>query len=335
MQIHFSRNMFRSKWAWLQLFPLAAMLVSVLCFASGMDTASSKSVFNYFHEIAGICIGLGVFAFGFRILRKKWLIDNTPTSKVRSVAMGMAEVKGKAAQRGMLKSRLCMTECAFFKFLIERQVKDSKGRTHWEVVEQGASSNYFYVEDETGKLLVDPLDVEDIMDPDYCVTDTKGGKVMRYTEWYIQPGDNIYIFGTVRKFNDNINDRKERLAQKLRELKANKGKLMQFDADKDGQISVEEWDKAVKAAEEELLKEELSPKGSPEDDIVIAKGDMEKTFIISDKSENDISKRLLLLSAAFVIIGIAVAAGLTASLVARSGLLPHYLAIPWDTFYKD
>lgn len=327
--------MFKSKWGWLQLFPLAAGLLVIVCMALGFREVESKRIFNFFHEFAGISAGFILFGWGFRVLRKKWLIDNTPTSTIRSVAMGMAEVKGKAVKKCELLSRITMAHCVFHKFLIEKEVKGSKGRSHWETVEQGASTNYFYIQDDTGKLLVDPIYVENIMDPDYTFTDWKNGHKMRYTEWYILPGDSVYIFGTVRKFKDNICDRKERLTQKLRELKANKEKLMQFDADKDGQISPEEWDKAVKGAEEELLQEEITTPASQEDDIVIAKGELEKTFIISDKSENEISNKLLLTSAAFVIIGIALVTGLTVSLVARAGLLPEYLVIPWDSFYKD
>jgi len=335
MNILIGRGMFKSKWGWLQGVPLAAILISLACFAIGLDTEHTKSVFNYFHETAGVCIGFGLFLWGFRVLKKKWLLDNTPTSTVRSAAMGATELKGKAVKKYDLTSRLCRAVCVYFRFLIEREVKDSKGRTHWEIVDQGASTNYFYLEDETGKILIDPMGAEDVMDPDYRVTDRQNGRLMRYTEWYIKPGDSIFAFGTVRKFKDNIVDRKEKLTQKLRELKTNKEKLMQFDADRDGQLSVEEWDAAVKSAEEDLLGEELAHQPSIEDDIVMALGEAEKTFIISDKSENEISKKLLLTSAAFVIIGGIIVVGITVSLVARLGLLPGYLAVPWDTFYKD
>ncbi|MFH1369009.1 MAG: GIDE domain-containing protein [Elusimicrobiota bacterium] len=331
MNITFHRGMFGSKWGWLRIIPIAAFLVVGVCVLIGLGEHETNRVFGYFHEIAGISAGFGLFLFGFMVLKKKWLIDNTPTSKIRSVAMGFSEVKGKAREKYGLKSRITLCECVFFKFMIEKRVKDSKGRTHWEILEQGSSTNYFYIEDDTGKLLVDPLDAEIVMPPDYAYTE--GDK--RYTEWCLQSGDQAYVLGTVKKFRDYITDRKEKLTAKLRGLKADKKKMMEFDANKDGQICGEEWDKAVKAVEEELLREELQNPQPEGDDIVIAKGDAEKTFILSDRSENEVSRKMFISCVTFVIIGIVLVTGLSVSLTARIGLLPDYMVIPWETFYSD
>jgi hypothetical protein len=271
----------------------------------------------YAHEVILIVAGAVLFVLGFRKLREKWLIDNTPSSKIRSVAMGLSEIKGTARKKFGLLSRLTRAECVYFKFTIEREVRDSKGRASWKTIEHGESTNYFYVEDETGKILVDPLNAEVVMDPDYRVVDVQAGRRMRYTEWYICPADQVYVLGTVRKFQDNTPDRKDKLLARLKELKEDKKALMQFDADGDGQISVEEWDKAVEAVNDDILREELRNPAGSEEDLVVAQGDIERTFILSDKSENQISSRFFLTSAGFVIIGVVLIAWMSVSIILK------------------
>ncbi len=53
--------------------------------------------------------------YGFYLLRMKRSIENTPTSKIRSVAMGMVEVKGKAIRKHALVSPMTQTSCVFYR----------------------------------------------------------------------------------------------------------------------------------------------------------------------------------------------------------------------------
>jgi hypothetical protein len=47
-----------------------------------------------FYSVGGLLLGLYVFYRGFHHFRRKRLIENTPTSKVRSIAMGLVEIFG-------------------------------------------------------------------------------------------------------------------------------------------------------------------------------------------------------------------------------------------------
>ena len=42
-----------------------------------------------------IIIGTGLLIQAFRLFKKKKMIENIPTSKVRSIAMGLVELNGK------------------------------------------------------------------------------------------------------------------------------------------------------------------------------------------------------------------------------------------------
>lgn len=325
------------------IIPAGAILLVVICLLLGIVSFSeARNLFGYAHEIPLILVGFYVFLNGFERYRKKRLVENIPTSKIRSVAMGLSELMGKAKQSaigGPLKSPITHTDCVYYRFLIEKERRGYKGRRYWTVVNEGNSTNYFYIEDETGKILVDPLESEVILPKDYEYVDEEivgiSSYRKRYTEWYIQPGEQVYVLGTVMKFKDDVLARKEKLIERLRQLKEDKEKLKKFDINKNGQISVEEWDKAREAIEQKLLEEELKQPSEPEDDIVIAKGDNEKTFIISDHSEKEVTKKIGIKSIYLILGGCCLIIGMFASLLARTGFLPESLIIPWEKFYKD
>lgn len=323
---------FRRSFLFIPVVALLALAGTIIVCTLGK--VSFKETFGYIHEVLLILVGFYVFLNGFVQYKKKRLVENIPTSKIRSVAMGLSELIGNTEQKFPLKSPLTHTDCVYYRFAIEEERRDFKGTRYWKVVNKGNSANYFYIKDDTGEILVDPLDAEVILPVDYEYVDTIGERRKRYTEWYIQPGEQVYVLGTVRKFKDAVLDRKEKLKERLRKLKEDKERLKQFDIDKDGQISIEEWDKAREQIEQELFEEELKQPQEPKDDIVIAKGDIEKTFIISDRSKKEVSKKIGIKSILLIFIGFCLVVGMCASLLARSSFLPQKFAIPWKNFYE-
>ena len=57
---------------------------------------SSSSSFPSVWPILGACAGVYLFYHGFQLLVRKRLIENTPSSKIRSAAMGLVELSGLA-----------------------------------------------------------------------------------------------------------------------------------------------------------------------------------------------------------------------------------------------
>lgn len=111
----------------------------------------------------------GVFALGLLILygaviqrRKKSVIQDIPTSKVRSVAVGMTEVKGEPVPRdGPLESPLSGTECIAYVYSVDRYHSGGRNSSSgWNTVEAGIKAPEFYVDDGTGRILVDPEGAE-------------------------------------------------------------------------------------------------------------------------------------------------------------------------------
>lgn len=162
---------------------------------------------------------LGFFR-GFKIRAEKKLIENIPTSTVRGLAVGLAEVQGSAAVfQKMLQSHFTKIECVFFRYKVE-EYRSSGKSGRWVTIAEYSSPELFCLEDETGKVLVDPADAEYFLAEDRKYNlgfgakdkDTfEGGlttlgisaqgflgmdKSLRCSESYVLPGDRIYVMGT-------------------------------------------------------------------------------------------------------------------------------------------
>jgi hypothetical protein len=168
----------------------------------------------------GFFAGIVSFANGLSSLRLKRLIENTPTSKVRAAAIGLVEVCGEAVPcAGKLSSPFSGKDCIYYKYTIEEYRRSGKS-SRWITVKNGDSRMRFYVQDDTGKILVNPdeasieipVDGEynsgSGQDPSACVLDFLDAsginhegffgwnKTMRFREYFIAPGDTVYVMGT-------------------------------------------------------------------------------------------------------------------------------------------
>lgn len=280
--------------------------------------------------------GAGLIVYGFNRLREERLIADTPTSRVRSVAMGVAELAGIAREKQPLVSPLTGAGCLYYHYTVEEERSSGKSK-EWVTVDQGESSQPFYLEDETGRIMVDPEGAETILNVAYRETKREGGwlgRRRRYTEWRIVPGQRIFVVGTVRKIHDMVLERRVKLTEKLQALKKDEDRMSAFDTDKDGRIDPEEWEAAVRTVQVELLREQASEAPvKPEDDQAIGRGDAEKTFVIADRGERAILQGMALKAYGSLVGGFVVAMIMSMSLLARSGVLPARLAIQWRNIF--
>jgi len=105
---------------------------------------------------AAVGFGAGLFWFfkGFRVYREYRVLADTPEIPIRSVAMGLVEIHGKATGQQTVLSPVTKTPCFFYKVDIEKWVRDKNGG-HWSHAATQAEGTRFYLEDATGKVLVD------------------------------------------------------------------------------------------------------------------------------------------------------------------------------------
>lgn len=266
---------------------------------------------------AGFCGGIWWFFHGFKLFRKKQLIDNIPTSKVRGMAMGLVELSGRAKRSTPLKGPLSQEDCVAYTYLIERYERREKSSS-WVTIAKGNSFQCsFDLEDETGHVTIVPHNVEFIADAAYSFTTgwgktlppnlinfmtessiayrgLLGNHTLRFTERSIRPGDSIYVLGTAKKTAASVQEeqiRKNRLVERLKEVKNDPKFMAQADTNQDGHISEDEWQRAVLKVEHDLLQNEMSQAvASDVPDVVIGQGETEKTFIVSNKSQEDLNQ---------------------------------------------
>ena len=103
----------------------------------------------------GAIAGVYWFVKGFRLLQRKRLVLNTPTSKIRSASMGLVEISGLAASPFVMISPLKRVECYYYRS-VAWQLKQQGKNSTWEKVAEEILQVPFYLDDDSAKVLVDP-----------------------------------------------------------------------------------------------------------------------------------------------------------------------------------
>jgi hypothetical protein len=156
-------------------------------------SAFSTAIFADFNQsqvVGGLLPWVGMLVAIFALwrslsaCRRKRLIDNLPTSKVHGVFIGLVELKCTAQCEQPLESFLSATSCVYYSFAIEERwsrevtetVSDGKGGTRtetrtesgWTTVDSRTQMTPFYLQDDTGHLLVRPegarVEARDVFD---------------------------------------------------------------------------------------------------------------------------------------------------------------------------
>ena len=172
-----------------------------------------------------LCAGLYMFYNSLKNLKLKRLIENVPTSKMRSVAMGLVELKGKIeVSDKVLEDPFDKKKCVFWRVHIEERVKRGKhGR--WITRHKAKGQVPFFISDESGSVLIklEGANMDDVKRDsqyetallfsdklplnvrNYCNKNRirfrglfGGKKRMRCRMTYLEPNDNIYVLGHAR-----------------------------------------------------------------------------------------------------------------------------------------
>jgi hypothetical protein len=103
----------------------------------------------------GFCAGIGLFFYGFRLLQRRRLILDTPFSKIRSASMGMVEVSGLAVGPYNMIAPITARPCYYYRTLVWEYKQHGRNKK-WVKVAGECMHVPFFVDDNTGRLLVDP-----------------------------------------------------------------------------------------------------------------------------------------------------------------------------------
>ncbi len=106
-----------------------------------------------FWAAAGAIFGVFLFVRGFQMLRYKRLILNTPSSKIRSASMGLVEVTGMAKGPQVIPAGITGDPCYYYRATAWKLKQNGRNRD-WERVADESLYVPFFVEDSTGRMLV-------------------------------------------------------------------------------------------------------------------------------------------------------------------------------------
>ena len=160
--------------------------------------------------IAGVGIGVLLFFRGFPYLKRKHLIENTPTSTVRGASLGAVEISGTVVGPYTLISPVSESDCFYYRAAARSKSKDDKTS-----IEESLYAPFF-LDDGTGRVLVDPrgaeIELQPSVDAEYS---PEGGDafIRRFLvrrgisseypatlqEYCIRPGDHLFVMGTLRE----------------------------------------------------------------------------------------------------------------------------------------
>ena len=107
----------------------------------------------------GALAGVYLFYRGFRLLQQKRLILDTPASKIRSASLGLVEISGLAAGPYTMIAPITGVSCFYVRTMAWQWQRKGKNN-QWVKVADESLHVPFFLDDNTGRLLVDPQGAE-------------------------------------------------------------------------------------------------------------------------------------------------------------------------------
>lgn len=269
-----------------------------------------------------ILVCLAGFFGGFYFLLRKRIIEDIPTSKIRSAAQGYVELSGTGElldANQPVVAPLTGTICTWYSYSIAERRRTGK-RKRWVIVEKGASEQNFLLMDDTGETVVDPDGAtvtpaaHDIWYGYSRHPEPKGApesassrlfsagfKRYRYIEKRLHPEEPLYAIGLFKTSGGSHShfDINADVRDLLSEWKENSDRLLaEFDENSDGRISLGEWDRVRNAALDEVRRRHSELKVLPPLNVIGKTCNKRRPFLLSAVPEQDLVKQFGLYSAA-------------------------------------
>jgi hypothetical protein len=171
--------------------------------------------------VIGFALGIFLFVYGFRLLQRRRLILDTPLSKIRSASMGMVEVNGQAVGPYTMTAPVTGRACYYYRTQAWEWKQNGKNK-QWVEVAAECMHVPFFVDDNTGRVMVDPrgadldlhCDFKEEFNGAFFSNDDAPPNVNRFLsrhgvgtinkikveEYCIKPKNSLFILGT---FADN------------------------------------------------------------------------------------------------------------------------------------
>lgn len=307
-----------------------------------MQSPLGQAVARTDAEVVALIVLALAAAAGFAIWRA-WVmlhrartIEDTPTAKIRSAPQGYVELEGvgRLMEGPPIIAPLSGLRCVWYRYRVEQQeIRYERGRLRhrWRVIEHGESRETFWLDDGTGRVVVDPEGAavlprhKDVWKSHTRLRPTDApdalarrlaalpaGEPYRFTEERINTGDPLYALGRIKNISSHADmptvDAEVR--DVLREWKANQPALKaRFDLNRDGHIDEREWMLVRAQTRREVHKARRETQRQFADGINLLgpTGERERPYLISGFTQSELLRRarrgMALYGAAFFILG--------------------------------
>ncbi|NQT18158.1 MAG: hypothetical protein HQ592_00530 [Planctomycetes bacterium] len=214
-------------------------------------------------------VGIGIFFYGFNRMHRYRMIQDTPTSKVRSIAMGLVEIYARAVPERCMQTAYSSIDCVYYKYVIKEYRRHGSGKHtsyRWDRLESDEMLIPFFAADETGQVYVDPTGAE---------------FNLRVKKLYLQKaglGSLLSLILPGRRTEDS--------------------ELIELDPEESGffrMYSVGDrkyFEYFIEPDEQMYVLGTAANSPSAPDNVLIRKGQNRPTFIISDRSEKELIGKL-------------------------------------------
>lgn len=115
-----------------------------------------------------------------------------PTSNIRSVAMGLAEISGNVKTIEPMFSRIKSKECIGFLYTIEKVSTDDDGKDSYSMESSETICKPFYVQDKSGQIKVVTEGIEFI---DFEIDEQYQSSMKRYTQYILKDNMEVLLIG--------------------------------------------------------------------------------------------------------------------------------------------
>ncbi len=273
--------------------------------------------------VIALCVAAAAWgAFrAWRDLHTARTIEDTPTARAGSAHQGYVELEGRARLMDgpPIVAPLSREPCVWYRYVIEERPQGWNGQNHkgWKVTERGASDDLFWLEDDTGRVAVNPEGAQvtpELREIWYGHDRTRRftgpnarmrgavslhamGATRRYTEERIPVGSPVYALGLLKNIGNHMAQPTdgEHECEILAEWKRDQTALKKrFDLNGDGVIDEKEWMAARAAAQREARarREQEAAEFNDPINLLRATGDRRRPFVLSSLGQAALLRRL-------------------------------------------
>ena len=288
--------------------------------------------------IIGFLIGALLFFLGFRSYRELRVVADTPIAPVRSIPMGLVHIHGKATRGDPLTSPLTRVPCFYYTVQVEKYVK-KENESRWETVRTDTEGRPFYLDDSTAKVLVNPQGAE------FDVPRTFHGEIGLHSSHSRSIDPTLGVAGPTEQdlFNYASGTSQARAALQSSNVPGASALAQVLGIEQSleaagigvsvgGGVNIGfEGDLTYRLTENCLLAgrdcnilgscvENPAPKDEHDRNLIL-KGQNEKTFLITSKSEKQIEKSLRWKAFLLIFLGAAIIVAMAAIMLHNAGML--------------